>query len=172
MSRTSTVSNAERAWFALRVRSNFERTVSQVLRAKGVEEFLPLYRSRRIWADRIRDLDTPLFPGYVFCRVVPQQHSAALATTGVVAMVGVQKSPLPIPDEEIAAVKRMAESGNMLEIWPLIRIGQRVRVRRGPLAGLDGTLLKIHDLSRLAVSVTLLGRSVLAQIDAACVTPV
>src|ERR1700694_5246805 len=88
-------SNTQLQWFALRVRSNFERPVSDLLQAKGVEEFLPTYRSRRIWSDRIRHLDLPLFPGYVFCKIPVEARGLVLATTGVVNIVGVQHHPLP-----------------------------------------------------------------------------
>lgn len=159
-------------WFALRVRSNFERPVSSLLQAKGVEEFLPSYRSRRLWSDRIRDMDLPLFPGYVFCRIPIEDRASVLATTGVVGMVGVQRRPVPIPDEEIAAVRAMIESQSKVEPWPFVRVGQHVRVRRGPLAGLEGILLRVKDSCRLVVSVTLLGRSVATAIDAAYVSPV
>src|SRR6202167_3185206 len=91
-------------WFALRVRSNFEQPVSSLLGAKGIEEFLPTYRSRRIWSDRVRDLQLPLFPGYIFCRIPMEERTLVLATTGVVNLVGVQGRPLPIDDREIAAV--------------------------------------------------------------------
>lgn len=163
---------AQPRWFALRVRSNHEKPVSSLLQAKGVEEFLPAYRSRRLWSDRIRDLDLPLFPGYIFCRIPIKERPSVLATTGVVGMVGIQKHPLPIPDAEIAAVRTMVESKTIVEPWPFVRIGQRVRVRRGPLAGLEGILLSAKNSHRLVVSVTLLGRSVAAGIDAAYVTPV
>jgi transcription antitermination factor NusG len=159
-------------WFALRVRSNFEQPVSRLLSAKSVEEFLPLYRSRRIWSDRVRDLQLPLFPGYVFCRIPIEKCSLVLATTGVVGLVGVQRRPLPIDDLEMAGVRRMVETQCLVEPWPLLRIGQRVRVRRGPLAGVEGILLKARDSCRLVVSVTLLGRSVATEIDAAYVSPV
>jgi transcription termination/antitermination protein NusG len=158
-------------WFALRVRSNFEQPVSNLLSAKGVEEFLPRYRCRRIWSDRVRDLQLPLFPGYVFCRIPIEERSLVLATTGVVNLVGVHGRPLPIDDREIAGVRQMVESQSPVEPWPLHRIGQRVKVRRGPLAGLEGILLKLKDSCRLVVSVTLLGRSVAAEIDAAYVSP-
>ena len=159
-------------WFALRVRSNFERPVSDLLQSKGVEEFLPTYRSRRIWSDRVRHLDLPLFPGYVFCKIPIESRALVLATTGVVDIVGVQQRPLPIAEEEIAAVRKMIKSSATVKPWPFIRIGQRVRVRAGALAGVEGILLRIKDSCRLVISVTLLGRSVAAEIDAAYTSPV
>jgi transcription antitermination factor NusG len=168
---SAVISSSPLQWFALRVRSNFERPVSDLLQSKGVEEFLPTYRSRRVWSDRIRHLDLPLFPGYVFCRIPIEARGLVIATTGVVNMVGVQQQPLPIADDEIAAVRKMIASSAAVEPWPYIRIGQRVKVRAGSLAGVEGILLRVKDSCRLVISVTLLGRSVATEIDAAYTAP-
>jgi transcription antitermination factor NusG len=159
-------------WFALRVRSNFERPVSDLLNAKGVEEFLPTYRSRRMWSDRIREVDVPLFPGYVFCRIPAEARGLVLATTGVVNIVGVQHQPLPIADEEIAAVRKMIMSRAAVEPWPFTRVGQLVKIRSGSLAGVEGILLMIKDSCRLVISISILGRSVAVEIDAAYIVKV
>src|SRR5215467_4873780 len=108
-------------WFGLRVRSNFERQVSRLLRAKGVEEYLPAYRTRRAWSDRVRELELPLFPGYVFCRISVDSRAAVLATSGVVGMVGNQNQPLPIDESELAAVRKMVASRSAVEPWPFLR---------------------------------------------------
>jgi transcription termination/antitermination protein NusG len=158
-------------WFGLRVRSNFEHQVSRLLRAKGIEEYAPAYRTRRAWSDRVREIELPLFPGYVFCHISLEARTAVLATTGVVGLAGHQNRPMPIDDCELAAVRRMVESQSGGEPWPFLRAGQRVRVRRGPLAGLEGILLRTKGACRLVVSITLLGRSVASEIDAAYVRP-
>jgi transcription antitermination factor NusG len=158
-------------WFGLRVRSNFEHQVSRFLRAKGVEEYLPAYRAPRAWSDRVRELELPLFPGYVFCRISVDSRAAVLTTSGVVTMVGDRERPLPIDESELAAVRKMVASRASVEPWPFLRIGQRVRVHRGPLAGVEGILLEVKSSYRLVVSVTLLGRSVASQIDSAFVRP-
>jgi transcription antitermination factor NusG len=93
-----------------------------------------------------------------------------LATTGVVTVVGIQNRPLPIDDEEIAVVRRMVESQSVVEPWPFLQVGQRVRVRRGPLAGVEGILIKMKNSCRLVVSVSLLGRSIATEFDAAYLT--
>ena len=159
-------------WYGLRVRSNFEQQVSSLLRAKGVEAYLPAYNARRLWSDRVRELQIPLFPGYVFCQITQPARPLVLATTGVVGIAGTQSLPLPIPDSEIAAVKKMVESKSAVEPWPFLRTGQRVRVYRGPLAGLEGILLSVKSSHKLVVSITLLGRSIASQIDPAYVKPV
>jgi transcription antitermination factor NusG len=165
------VSWRQTQWFGLRVRSNFEHQVSRLLRAKGVEEYLPAYRARRAWSDRVRELELPLFPGYVFCRTSLDGRAAVLATSGVVTMVGDREGPLPIDESELAAVRKMVASRAAVEPWPFLRIGQRVRVHRGPLAGVEGILLQVKSGYRLVVSVTLLGRSVASEIDSAFVRP-
>ena len=159
-------------WYAVRVRSNFERTVSTLLEQKGVEQFLPTYRSRRIWADRIKTLELPLFPGYVFCRIPLGEKLRVVSTDGVVDLVGAGRQPIPISEPEIQAVRTIVHAQVAAEPWPFLRIGQTVRIRRGPLAGLEGILVKVKNSYRLVVSVTLLERSVAAEIDAAYVTPV
>jgi transcription antitermination factor NusG len=162
----------EQLWYALRVRSNFERQVSNLLRAKGIEEYLPLYKSRRIWSDRVRQMDLPLIPGYVFCRIPLQSRPVVLATTGVVGLAGHQSQPLPIDERELAAVRRIAETQSSVEPWPFLKIGQRVLVHKGPLAGVEGILLKVKTSYRLVVSVTLLGRAVASEIDSAYAKPI
>jgi transcription antitermination factor NusG len=168
---TTPNSDLELRWYGLRVRSNFEQQVSSLLRAKGVEEYLPCYTVRRPWSDRVRQLRVPLFPGYVFCHMALESRPFVLATTGVVGIAGNQNQPLPIPDHEMSAVKRMVESKSAVEPWPFLRIGQRVRVHRGPLSGIEGFLLRLKSSHKLVVSVTLLGRSVASEIDAAYVKP-
>src|SRR5215472_7332675 len=83
----------EPLWYAVRVRSNFERNVSTVLDYKGVEQFFPTYRSRRMWADRVKTLDMPLFPGYVFCRIPLDERNRVLTTDGVVGLVSCGRQP-------------------------------------------------------------------------------
>lgn len=145
--------------------------MSRLLRAKGVEEYLPAYRTRRVWSDRVRELELPLFPGYVFCHISLDARAVVLATSGVVTMVGDRDRPLPINDSELAAVRKMVASKAAVEPWPFLRVGQRVRVLRGPLAGIEGILLQVKSSYRLVVSITLLGRSVASEIDSAFVKP-
>jgi transcription antitermination factor NusG len=91
------------SWYAIRVRSKFERAVSIALSGKGYHEYLPLYRSRRTWSDREKDLDLPLFPGYVFCRFDVQVRLPILTTPGVISIIGMGKIPVAVPDTEIDA---------------------------------------------------------------------
>src|SRR3974377_2223050 len=98
-------------WFALRIRSNFEKVTSEVLRQKGYEEFLPAHVTRSRWSDRTKVLERPLFPGYLFCRFNLHARLPILVTPGVVGIVGLGKMPIPIPDHEIDAVQALVRSG-------------------------------------------------------------
>ena len=158
-------------WFAVRVKSRCEKAVATMAQSKGFEEFLPLYQSRRRWSDRLKSLELPLFPGYLFCRLDPQYRLPLLTIPGVLHFVGIGKSPAPIEDAEIAALQIAVRSGLLTEPWPFLEIGQRVRLDEGPLSGLEGILIGTSKLERLVVSVTLLKRSVAVSIERHWATP-
>jgi transcription antitermination factor NusG len=161
-----------RDWFAVRVRSNRERIVSLYLREIGYEEYSPTYKAGRQWSDRIKLVDQPLFPGYVFCKLDPTDRLPVLMAPGVVGLVGVGKTPAPIPAVEVERVRRMVTSGLPVIPYPYLHVGQEVLIERGPLAGLEGTLERVKNRLRIVVSVTLLQRAVAAEIDRAWVRPV
>ncbi|MGP8246918.1 MAG: transcription termination/antitermination protein NusG [Bryobacteraceae bacterium] len=162
-----------RCWYAIRTQSKFENLVSTALRGKGYQEFLPLYHSRRRWSDRIKELDLPLFPGYVFCRFdVRERLLPILTTPGVVSILGAGKTPVPVSDDEIAAVQAIVRSGLPARPWPCLTFGSRVLIEYGPLAGLEGFALRVDKVFRLVVSVQLLQRAVAVEIDRDCVRPI
>ena len=159
-------------WFALRTRSNFERMVASALRGKGYEEFLPLYWGLHRRAHSMREIELPLFPGYVFCRFDVNKRLPILVTPGVVLIVGIGRAPYPVEDSEIAALQSIVKSGLHAEPWPFLKLGQSLRIDRGALEGVEGILVGVKKPYRLVVSVTLLQRSVAVEIDFDCVTPI
>jgi len=159
-------------WFALQVRNRYENIVSAHLDGKGFEWFLPLYKSRRRWSDRFKEIELPLFPGYVFCRLNAMNRFPILMIPGVHQIVGLGKTPVPIDESEIAAIQAAVKSGLSTEPWQFLRIGQRVRIEQGPLYGLEGILLGFRGQHRLVLSVTLLQRSIAVQLEDAWVTPI
>ena len=172
MNDTSLSTQSGQRWYALHVRSRYEKAVSTVLRDKGFAEFLPVYRSRRRWSQRIAEIELPLFPGYVFCSFDPSERRVPIMTTpGVMAIVGFGGKPIPIEEGEIEAIHRALATGIAAEPWKHIASGQRVRVEHGALAGLEGILIEVKTNHRLLLSVTLLQRSVAVQIDESCVVP-
>ena len=152
-------------WFAVRVRSNYEKPVSAVLRGKGFEEFVPTYRAKRQWSDRIKVIDLPLFPGYLFCRLDLNKRLPLLTTPGFLYLVGKGKMPEPVDEREILAIQSVLRSGIPALPWPSVIVGQKVRLERGPLRGVEGVVDKIADQHRIFVNVTLLQRSVSVQVD-------
>ena len=160
------------AWFALQVRVRREETVADHLVGKGYDLFLPLYKNRKLWSDRIKEVDAPLFPGYLFCRFDPLNRLPILKTPWVIRIVGYNHSLVPIDVAEIGAIRTMVASGLPTQPCPYLGIGDRVRIECGPLRGMEGLLTKFKGNHRFIVSVTLLQRSVAVEIDSALVTPV
>lgn len=165
------VSRENLQWFALRIRSQHEAKVAAALQSKGYEEFLPLYRIRRRWSDRFKEIYRPLFPGYVFCRFDVNQRLPILVTPGVMLIVGSGKIPLAVDDNEITALQSIVKSGLQAQPWPFLQVGQRVRIEQGSLEGVEGILIGLKGPHRLVVSVTLLQRSVAVEIDEHWATP-
>jgi len=152
-------------WYALTVKPRHERTAAQNLRQKGLEDFSPVYRSRRRWSDRIKELELQLFPGYVFCRFSYAERLQVLNTPGISSIVSFAKIPAPVEESEIVAVRTVLASGYPASPWPYVRAGQQVRIEDGCLAGLTGTVLREKDVCRVVVNVELLQRSVAVEID-------
>jgi transcription antitermination factor NusG len=160
------------SWFALQIKARHERATALMLRHKGYEEFLPLCKVKRRWSDRIKEIQVPLFPGYLFCQFNPHVGAPIITTPGVIRIVGVGKTPVAVSDEEISAVQRLVKSGLNTQPWPYLRVGQTVRIESGPLEDLEGIVLVIKNHHRLIVSVSLLQRSVAVEIDRDWVNPI
>src|ERR1700743_3945585 len=143
-------------WYALRVRPNYEKPVAAALRGKGFQEFLPLIRSKRQCSDRFKIMDLPLFPGYLFCRLNLEERLPLLTTPGFLYLVGVGKNPEAVDATEIAGIQSVLRSGLTVTPWPNLGVGQKVRLKHGPLRGLEGMLTRIANRHRIYVSVTLL----------------
>ena len=157
-------------WFALQVRTRHEMGISDHLQAIGYESFLPLYKCKKRWSDRIKEVDTPLFPGYIFCRFNSHNWLPVLKSPGVIQIVGYNRVPVPIDDFEIDAIRTLGSSGLPNQPWPFPKVGDRVRIESGPLRGLEGMLIEFKNSQRFVVSVTLLQRSVAVELDSSCVT--
>ncbi len=136
-----------------------------MLRGKGFEEFLPTYRARRQWSDRIKVLDLPLFPGYLFCRIDLNKRLPLLTTPGFLYLVGKGMTPEPIDERKLWPFNRSCAPVFQLCLGPPLLSGQKVRVERGPLRGIEGVVTRIADEHRIYVSVTLLQRSVSVEVD-------
>ena len=161
------------SWYAVETKSRLEAVAAALLSLKGFETFCPVYKVRRQWSDRIKELDAALLPGYLFARLAHGQRTLPLLTTpyvrGIVSSAG---CPLPVPDREIEAVKNIVASGLPATPWPFLHAGDCVLVTHGPLAGVEGILVHFKKQHRLVVSVEMLQRSVAVELDIAWINPV
>src|SRR3989442_2793548 len=156
--------------FALHVRSRHEKIVSCILSNKGFEQLLPVYRSKRKWVDRVREIDLPLFPGYVFCRFSLEARTAVVTTPGVVDIVRSGRMFAPINPAEIAALQALIKSQLPARPWRYLEAGEQVMIEEGPLQGVVGILLQTKNSKRVILRVTALHRSVLVEIDGERIT--
>lgn len=157
------------SWFALQVRTRHEASVANFLEGNGFELFLPLYSCRKRWSDRIKKVETPLFPGYLFCRFDPHDRLPILKAPGVIQIAGYNRCPVPVEESEILAIQALMTSGLPNQPWPFFGVGDRVRIEAGPLRGHEGTLVEFKGGHRLVLSITLLQRAVAVEIDSAFV---
>ena len=158
-------------WFALQVWTRKESTVASELQTKGFECFLPMYTSIRQWSDRVKQVELPLFPGYLFCRFELNNRRPLVVTPGVLQIVGVGKSPAPLDDAEISALQLATASELPRQPWPYLSAGTRVRVVHGNLSGIEGILINFKGNHRVVLSVSLLQRSVALEVDLSWIMP-
>lgn len=153
-------------WLAIHTRYQHESLAARSLEYKGFEVFLPQYTVVRKWSDRTKELSAPLFPGYVFLRGEPEYQLRILTTPGVLGWVGFAGVPALIPDAEIDAVRQTVERRAHVEPYPFLKCGDWVRVKSGPLEGVEGMLVRSKRQFRLVLSVQLLQKSVAVEVDA------
>jgi transcription antitermination factor NusG len=153
-------------WYAIYTCANREKRVQEELERRRVESFLPLYDSIRRWKDRQVRLQLPLFPSYVFALVALRDRLQVLQVPGVARLVGFNGCPCPLSEPEIQALRRLVPTGVLVEPHPYLTEGRRVRVKAGPLAGIEGIVVRRKNRTRLVISVQLIMRSVAIELDA------
>ena len=161
----------ESYWFAIWTRSRHEQTVREQLERKHIEAFLPTVTRWSRWKDRKKQIDWPLFPGYCFARFDPKERLPVLKCTGVVNIISFEGELAPIPEREIFGIRQLVESELAYDPCPLIREGDMVEVKHGPLKGVVGRLVRKGAHARLVLSVDLIGQAVSVEVDAADVKP-
>jgi transcription antitermination factor NusG len=153
-------------WYAIYTRHQHEKAVAQILTSKGFEVFLPLYGAAHRWTDRTKVVSLPLFPCYVFLKGGLDRRLDIVTTPGIYALVSTAGQPAAIPPMELEAVRRAIECTTRVEPHPFLKCGERVRVKCGPLAGVQGILVRKKNLYRLVLSVEILGKAAAVEIDA------
>ena len=167
MSGQLSLDTREASWFALRVKPNHEKNVARFLQYQGYEGFLPTYKIRRGGTQRSQEVELALFAGYVFCKFDRASWARIINTPGVIDAVRSGRSLVSIDQEQIEALQIVQNARSRMEPWPFVAVGDAVRIAAGPLAGRQGTIVTLKGSTRLVLSVTLLQRSVLAEVDRA-----
>jgi transcription antitermination factor NusG len=152
-------------WFALAVKPRFDKSVAQALEMKGYETLLPLYKKHHKYGTRSKFSELPLFPGYVCCRFDVQSRLPILTTPGVIQVLGAGNMPVPLADVEVSSLKTALNAQHPVVPYPFVDEGQRVRINSGALAGVEGIVISFTQRVRLVLSITMLQRSVLLEID-------
>ena len=165
-------SAAATAWFAIKVKSRHEKVVSELLKSKGYDEFLPLYLRRTMSGKRTLEAHSiPLFPSYLFCRFNPRWRLPILSTRGVVQIVKYGQVPAEIDERVVESVRALTASGIELSPHPYIGVGDEVTIHGGPLDGINGLMVKHKSGERIVVSIHMIQRSVALEIDLRYIRP-
>jgi transcription termination/antitermination protein NusG len=157
-------------WYALKVRTRAELAIAEVLRGRGFHSYCPVQKERLRYSDRMKTVETAVFPGYVFCHFDATRKVPVISSPGVEYIVGVAGAPIAIPENEIKSIQRAIEAG--ARSTPYIREGQRVTVTHGPLSGVEGIVAREGNSDRVVVSIDLLSRSVSLHIESDLLQPV
>ncbi|MCU1302749.1 MAG: putative Transcription termination/antitermination factor NusG [Candidatus Sulfotelmatobacter sp.] len=158
-------------WYALYTCPRHEKCVAQQIEQRDISCFLPLYRSARRWKDRKKELELALFPGYVFVRFALKDRLRVLQLPSAVRLVSFNGEPAVLPEAEIEALRERLSRGGCMEPHPYLSVGRRVRVRSGPMQGLEGIIVRRKDRCRVVFSLDLIMRSIAVEVDETDVEP-
>ncbi len=159
-------------WFAAYTTPRHEKHVAEMLAERGIESFLPLYRTLRQWKKRSSiTLELPLFPCYLFVHIQRIARGTVLGLPGVVSIVGSPKEPWPLPQLEIEALRLGAQTGKV-EPHPYLNVGDRVRIKAGSMAGVEGILVHRRNQMRFILTLDAIMRSVSVDVEACDLEPV
>jgi len=154
-------------WYAAYTSANREKKAAAEISRRGVESFLPLYRAVRRWSDRRVELEMPLFPGYVFVHLALRERLRVLLVPGVAKLVGFGGLPAALPDEQVEALRAGLAGQLHAEPHPFLTAGHRVRVKAGPLQGLEGFVIRRKNGLRLVISLDLIQRAAAVELHEA-----
>lgn len=162
---TRDVDLGQKKWYAVHTKSRHEKIACQLIQKKNIEAYLPVKKIKKKWSDRIKEIEFPLFKGYLFVRISLSEQTKALQTKGVVRILG-QHSPEPIPQEQIESLKMF--ENKVIEVDPFLHLkpGNSIKIKRGPLKGCIGVLARKKGKYRFIVNVKVIMQSASVEIDA------
>jgi len=164
--------HSEMLWYAGYTASRHEKRVAEHFAQRGVEHFLPLYETIHRWNNGRHRVQLPLFPGYIFVRIALQDRLRVIEVPGFVRLVGFNSLPCPLPEADINRMKEALNKGVLAEPYPYLTVGTRVEIRNGPMQGMTGILLRRQNKCRVVISVDLIMRSMIVEVEAGDVVPV
>ena len=159
-------------WYAGYTAARHEKRVAEHFLQRGVEHFLPLYETIHRWNNGRHRVQLPLFPGYIFVRIALKDRLRVLEVPGFVRLVGFNALPYPLPESDISKMQEALSKGVLAEPYPYLTAGTRVEIRNGPLQGMTGILLRRQNRYRVVISVDLIMRSMVVEVEAADVVPI
>lgn len=163
---------SEKNWYAVFTVPQNEKSAARHLSLRDVESFLPTYQSVRVWKNRQRvQLELPLFPSYLFVCIGRRERSTVLGAPGVLRIVGNTREPLPVPESTIEFLRSGLAAGK-IEPYSELVIGQKVRIRSGPMSGLQGVLVRKNNNLRFVLTVDLISQHAAVEIGAENLEPV
>jgi transcription antitermination factor NusG len=160
------------SWYVTCTSPRHEKCVAHQLEERGISSFLPLYSSVRRWKDRRKILELPLFPGYVFVRMNPENRISILRLPGVLGLITFQGKPAQVATDELENLRHGITDGARVRPHPYLKAGRQVRIRTGPMAGLEGIFVRRRDRTRIVLTISLIQRSVSIEVDEADAEPI
>lgn len=153
-------------WYAAYTSARHEKSVAEHLRQRDVESFLPLYETVHRWNNGRHRVQLPLFPGYIFVHIALRDKLRVLQVPGLAHLVSFHGAPAPLPSAEIELLRSALAAGVPAQPYRYLNVGSRVEVCRGPLEGLQGILLRRQGQFRVVLSVDMIMKSIVVEVDA------
>jgi transcription antitermination factor NusG len=154
-------------WYVIYISARHEKHVAKQCEERGITSFLPSYKSVRRWKDRKKEIELPLFPGYVFVQITREKRVNLLRVPGVVHLVTFRGEPAPVSIGEIEMLRRGLTRSSAFRPHPYLKAGRKIRMRSGPMAGVEGIFVRKKDGARVVLSISLIERSVAMEVDEA-----
>jgi transcription antitermination factor NusG len=163
--------HSEVLWYAGYTAARHEKRVAEHFMQRSVEHFLPLYEAIHRWNNGRHHVQLPLFPGYIFVRIALKDRLRVLEVPGVVRLICFNSLPCPLPESDINKMMGAVNKGVLAEPYPYMTVGTRVEIRNGPLQGMTGILLRRQNKYRVVISIDLIMRSIVVEVEAGDVVP-
>ena len=161
----NTTMNSEKRWYAVYTRARWEKKVAETLTKRKIENYCPLNKVMRQWADRKKMVAEPLFNSYVFVHATEEQHLQIKQTDGIVNFVYWLGHPAVIKDDEIEAVRQfLGEYSDVRLEKIVVDVNDRVRITQGPLTHKEGNVIEVKSKT-VRVFLPSLGYVITAEVE-------